>query len=141
MNALARISDVFYYILPLMIAIFAPIIIIVIKRMVNKYSYRLDLQNSATINNLILELVEQGVNYAEQLAKNKAKAIGEIHGEDKLIIATRYIVDEIRERQICEITSEAIQKKIEAHLGIFAVADQIDKKRREDEDGEQNYYS
>ena len=100
---------------------------IVLLKMFNTFLHKMyarwEVENIAISNSVIMDIVAQGANYAEQEAFKKQKEILEkIPSKDKLYVAVQYIADEFRRHKLPTLTEEEIEYKIESYLGTIILS-------------------
>lgn len=120
--------------LPILVTILVPVLAGVAMGAAKKLGKKFDQETQHIINIRVMELVEQGTAYAEQYARIKAKEAEQVHGSDKLFLATKYVLDEAGRLNIPELTQEVIEKKIESYLGLGALTESMLPKKEEGTD-------
>ena len=105
----------------IVIALGGPLLLIFIKGWIKKHCDQLDSQKQLIIQTMTTDLVTQSITYAEQIAAKKKKENENIHGKEKLYVATKFLFDHIRESGLPEITEEIAEQKIESFLGLQAI--------------------
>lgn len=105
------------HIVPILITVISGILLKLIHSAVKKHGAKLDVETQARAEALLSDLVQQGVTYAEQYAKNEAKRQNAVGGSAKLNKAMEYVAQEIERNKLPELAEHVIVNKIEAALG------------------------
>lgn len=111
------ISNIFYQILPILIAIIVPTLSVLVAWMIKQISANFSTKNQALIADIINTAASEAITYAEQIATKTAAAYKEIHGQDKLNLAIEYALAELQKNGIVKVTAEELGRKIESLLG------------------------
>jgi len=122
---LDSVSAIFWNLVPIIATIATPIILLLARHYVAKVTSKLDVENQHIYLDTVTEIVQQGITFAEQVSKKKQKELEYVDGNDKLFTATKYVIDEIRQRGLAEASAEEIQSKIESYLGRFTFEENI----------------
>ncbi len=107
-----------WQLVPILIIIAIPSLGVLVHWIVKKFGAKLDNDTKAKFQEILYNIVMQGVGYAEQIAKQKEKENQKLTSETKLNIATQYVIDELQKNKIFDVTADQIAKKIEAALGL-----------------------
>jgi hypothetical protein len=113
----ALLASLLEHIVPIIIAIISGILLALIRGAIKKYGAKLDVETQARTEALLSDLVQQGVTFAEQWAKNEAKKQNVVGGSAKLSKAMEYIAQEIERNNLPELAESVIISKIESALG------------------------
>lgn len=105
------------HIVPILITLISGILLKLIHGAVKKYGAKLDVETQARAEALLSDLVQQGVTYAEQYAKNEARRQNAVGGSAKLNKAMEYVAREIERNKLPELAESALVDKIESALG------------------------
>lgn len=115
---LEQFNAIFYEALPAILSVVLPVAALGIGLLVRKYTSKLDTDTQVQLDGIVSELVEQGVLYAEQWAKNKRRAEKEKpDGQEKLREATAFVVAELEGRGITGLARASLERQIEAAVG------------------------
>ncbi|MCK5610064.1 hypothetical protein KAR91_49785 [Candidatus Pacearchaeota archaeon] len=115
---LEQLTVVFYEVLPFVLAILLPMVFILVRGLLKKTTSKMDIETQVRLDQIIMNAVQQGVDYAEQWAESKQKLkAAKPNGQEKLRRATAYIVKELEEKDVQGITQEALERKVESILG------------------------
>jgi len=113
------LAGILQHIVPIILAITAGVLTKLIHSGVKKYGAKLDLETQIQAESLLNELVQQGVTYAEQLAKNVAVQRGEtLDGSAKMSKAMEYVAAELIRNGLPHLTEQVLSDKIESVLGL-----------------------
>jgi hypothetical protein len=117
-NYIETISNIAHLLLPVLLTIFTPVLVLLARIVVKKLTNKLDAETKAAIQDMVNNIVGQGVAFAEQYTKTQEKVIrNKIDSSHKLEMATIFVVDELRKQNLPELSSQDIQSKIESYLG------------------------
>jgi hypothetical protein len=105
------------HIVPILITVISGVLLTLIRGAIKKYGAKLDIETQARAEALLSDLVQQGVTYAEQWAKNESKRQNAVGGSAKLSKAMEYIAQEIERNKLPELAESVLVNKIEAALG------------------------
>lgn len=105
------------HIVPILITLISGILLKIIHGAVKKYGGRLDVETQARAEALLSDLVQQGVTYAEQYAKNEARRQNAVGGSAKMNKALEYVAREIERNKLPELAESVLVDKIESALG------------------------
>ena len=109
---------------PIVLAFVSVIFIFTIKKVAEKYGYKVDVEVKNLTEALLMQIVQNGISYAEQWAKNYvAKTDVKSAGAEKLDIAFRFIVEELKRYNIIDLAEREVKAKIEAMLGVETIMD------------------
>ncbi len=114
------ISNTFFQIiLPALITIVLPLLVVLARSVTKKLTEKLDTETRSTVQDMVNSVVSQGVAYAEQYAKTQKRfAQGQLGGEHKLEMATRFIAVEAKKYKLPDMTAGEIRNKVDSYLGI-----------------------
>ena len=104
-------------VVPPLLVILGGVALHFVRKYVNKAADKLGIEQTQVYIDTVSEIVTQGITYAEQLAKKKAKELEYVDGDGKLHLATKYIIDELRRRELPEMAADEVKDKIESYLG------------------------
>ncbi len=115
---LEQFNAVFYEVLPVILAILVPSVFFVVRIIIKKLTNKLDAETQSNIHSIVMDVVQQGVDYADKWAEDqKRKTDNKPYGSLKSKEATAYILDELKERGITDIARDSLLRKIESKLG------------------------
>lgn len=122
--SLDNLQQIGWTLLAAVIAVGGSYLLVLARKLARGLSEKLGLQSSNELEALLVELVSQGISYAEQEAKRQAKITnGSIDNEFKLDMATRFIISQISKTpSIPDMSASDVQNKIEAVLGLQNMA-------------------
>jgi len=92
-----------------------------IKVALKKFGEKTDAETQSSLQDVIGNCVAQGVSYAEQWAKKLQLEMGKdkkVAGNDKLIKAIEYTLNDLRKHGITDFSEKEIKDKAESFLGI-----------------------
>lgn len=108
---------------PIIASILGTVLLVLVKGLIGKYAKKLDVETQGRLENLLSDLTQQGVAYAEQWAKNRNKQGAKVPSNEKLHKAMEYIAAQIRKHKLNELAETELREKIEAMLGYNTLAD------------------
>ncbi len=106
---------------PIIFSILGTVAIVLTRQVLKKYGTKLDFEVKQRADDLVASLTHQGVAFAEQWAKNKAKSLPEgikVDSTDKLHIAMEYMSSQIKRTGLDRFAERELADKIEAVLGL-----------------------
>ena len=115
---LEQFMAIFYEVLPVLLTLLIPVALVFLNNLYKKQTEKLDAETVEKLDAIMDRAITQGVNYAEQWAKNKRKAEKQkVDGNEKLREATSFILQELSSRGVTNLAQETIQRQIESKLG------------------------
>lgn len=109
------------HLVPILIAVGGTVITIIFRQIMKKFGTKLDIEVRQRTDDLVASLTHQGVAYAEQWAKRKAKSMDEDMKPDsteKLHLAMEYISRQILSHGLDRLAERELAEKVEAVLGL-----------------------
>ncbi len=102
--------------LPLVVAIITPVIMIFVRKLINKMEEKWNFQIDQDKKQRIEELIGMAIGYAEEKARSALKVGGLTEGQKKLDNAMKFVTGEIQRFGLDEMASEKLVELIEAKL-------------------------
>lgn len=122
---------------PILIGIVSVVFLALSTGLIKKYCAKLDIESKAKVEEMLFNITQQAVGYAEQWAKNKAKTTNEkAQSPEKLHKAMEFIAEQIRKYEIDKIVADEVEKKVESMLGLNTLQQQIIETEEGDNDNE-----
>lgn len=126
MDFMEVVSSIAYLVLPVILTVFTPVLVLLIRVVVKKLTMKLDTETRSAIQDMINNVIGQGVAFSEQYSKSQEKIVrSKIDSQHKLEMATIFVVDELQRQNLPELTSQEIQNKIESYLGFGTLSDNM----------------
>lgn len=111
------LSAVLEHLGPIIIGVLGTLVAYYARLLVKKHGDKLDVETKAKLDEMITSLTSQGVAFAEQWAKNKAKDGGRVPGNEKLHKAMEYVAGQVEKYNLDKLAEEELKEKIESILG------------------------
>ncbi len=105
------------HLVPILITIVSGVLLTLVRGVVKKYGVRLDMETQARAEAVLTDLVQQGVTFAEQYAKNEVKKGIMTGGQTKMMKALEYVASELERNKLPQLAERVMTNKIESALG------------------------
>jgi hypothetical protein len=103
--------------IPIVFAILTPILALLARALIRWLQEKLDFEVDIEKENKLLELVMDGIAYAEEQSKKAIKEDKKLPSGDKLRLAIEYVSDRIEELGLPKLAGDKLAKMIESRLG------------------------
>ncbi len=120
----SALSSVGLEVLSFLIPILSVIATIALSSLAKRVVDKLGLKRSKDIDDMLDKYIGIGVNYAEKLAKKKLDG-REISGSDKLGVAVKTVLGELKQSGIKGVAEDLIVARVEALLQIEGAAKKL----------------
>ena len=102
--------------LPLVVAILTPIIMVLVRKIINKMEEKWNFQMDQDKKQRVEELVAMAIGFAEEKARAALKVGGMTEGQKKLDNAMKFLTGEIKRFGLDAMAAEQLTELIEAKL-------------------------
>ena len=113
----AILAGLLTHIVPIIISIVGAALLVLARGATKKYGAKLDVETQARAEELLSNLIREGVTFAEQWAKNEAKKQNAVGGSAKMNRALEYVAEEVKRNNLPQIATVVLTNKIESALG------------------------
>ena len=108
----------------IILSLIGVVLIFTIKKIAEKYGHRVDADIKNFTESLFTQIVQHGIAYAEQWTKNYINQNNnKPTNSEKLDMAFKFIVEELKRYSIFDLAEREIKNKIEAVLGLETIVD------------------